>query len=1196
MQELTPHQKKALNYNAHISLTANAGSGKTFVLSKRYVEIAVNEDISLRNIAAITFTDKAAGDLYKKIAKEIDERIEAETEVWKKQKLEHVRRQLVSANISTIHSFCIDIIREYPIESNVDANFTPIDESYSSELIEFAVEEVLKEQISSKEKSDLVKSLIRIFGSKDKLAEELIELIRNKKNVSSINEKIYSQSEKEIADFFFSSYKEISEKTILASKHSVIKAIENINFAALSDSPKGESALLIDKLLNNMSAENETETLALIAQEILTKSGKRSVRKRGYIKKAEDYDIADDILTVEKYLPEIEKAAVPENHEEIEIELARFGCNMLTVYQAVLEKYDRKKSDLGCLDFEDILLTTKEILKNDDVREKLSEKYKYLMIDEYQDTNEIQYDIFLPILEYLKKNNLFVVGDEKQSIYMFRDAELAIFRKTKADIQQVNGEEYLLNLPDSFRMAPEICQFTNFVFAKLFKDVNVLYNEVKPNDLVCGRADGVSGKIELLINKDEEDDNGVAELIALRINELIHNDNFGKEFSFGNISVLCRKRKAFAELEKAFADNEIPYAIVGGKGFYQKQFVSDFFNYFSFIQNPENDAALAGILRSPFFSVDDSTLYKISLEEGTTYWQKLEQHSAKNEAINKIAGQIRKNLILKNSLDVASLFRIILSETSYIPVISSQKNNLIEIENLNKLINLSISFFSEGFRTLYDYVDFLKNAIATSEDEGQADVTADDDTVKIMTIHQSKGLEFEAVFLYKCNEQSQKSLVKSKTIIADKNFGLLTKVPLNDNYFDDYQEAPIVTLANYIIAKKEMAEQKRLFYVAVTRAKTRLFITADYKNGKFPEGSMMGMLTDTLQINYDEENCEINSELNFLKKNDDGYYNENKKLTLVIPIIDTIEFRKPEIIEVNVERPVITNVTEKIIDIPEGEIFSATKIAAYKRCPLKYKLAYNYDFDGIYKDYSKWSLKNPGKDMSDAKSSDVEYSKLPEISDEETGIKMPEMKGRIIHAALQNDIKGDRLREYATEQLSNRVFIELQNKKEIEIFINEIIKSVNSFFNSAIYKEISGKKEYFNEFEIYVKENNYILYGIIDKLIIEDGTITIIDFKTDNIVPEKLSERYNSYLPQLKFYSYIVNKYFKNFNRIITRVIFIKYPEYDFSETVNKEDLSRLGSEYAGIINKIRNQEFPKNLKHCPECIYSTIGNKCVVI
>jgi ATP-dependent helicase/nuclease subunit A len=180
---LTPHQLSALQYKNHISLTANAGSGKTFVLSKRYLEIALNENIQLRNIAAITFTDKAASELYKKIASEVEQRLNLQPDEKLRKKLEKIRRQLVSANISTIHSFCIDILKEYPVEASLDANFQPIDESLSNELVELSIEETIKSAFDNQEEGEDLKYLIRVFASKKIFAEELFSLIKNRKNV-----------------------------------------------------------------------------------------------------------------------------------------------------------------------------------------------------------------------------------------------------------------------------------------------------------------------------------------------------------------------------------------------------------------------------------------------------------------------------------------------------------------------------------------------------------------------------------------------------------------------------------------------------------------------------------------------------------------------------------------------------------------------------------------------------------------------------------------------------------------------------------------------------------------------------------------------------------------------------------------------------------------------------------------------------
>ena len=233
MISLTPHQLKALNYKSHTSLTANAGSGKTFVLSKRYLEIALNENISLRNIAAITFTDKAAGELYKKIAEQIEEKIISTNDSELLIRLEILRRQLVSANISTIHSFCIDVLKENPVEAGIDANFVPIEEQMSDELVELSIEEVIKKSLQRKEDEQRLKYLIRIFSSKALFARELKSLIKSRKNVLTLYDKIYKYSRKTIAEIFHSKFLELAEvilfnPSIQAKKTDLLSAAKRI--------------------------------------------------------------------------------------------------------------------------------------------------------------------------------------------------------------------------------------------------------------------------------------------------------------------------------------------------------------------------------------------------------------------------------------------------------------------------------------------------------------------------------------------------------------------------------------------------------------------------------------------------------------------------------------------------------------------------------------------------------------------------------------------------------------------------------------------------------------------------------------------------------------------------------------------------------------------------------------------------------
>ncbi len=206
MSKLTPHQYTALKTSGHLALTANAGSGKTFVLARKYLDALINYNLDISNIAAITFTEKAASELYLKISVLIDEKLSEIDNLTDKKKLEKIRRQLVSANISTIHSFCINILREYPVEAKLDARFIPIDENLSEELIELSVEEMIRSSFDDELVSEDLKYLIRIFGSKSRLQNQIVRLVQNRKNVFVVKEEIYSLDEKSIAESFFSKF------------------------------------------------------------------------------------------------------------------------------------------------------------------------------------------------------------------------------------------------------------------------------------------------------------------------------------------------------------------------------------------------------------------------------------------------------------------------------------------------------------------------------------------------------------------------------------------------------------------------------------------------------------------------------------------------------------------------------------------------------------------------------------------------------------------------------------------------------------------------------------------------------------------------------------------------------------------------------------------------------------------------------
>ena len=237
MSKLTPHQELALITTGHMALTANAGSGKTFVLARKYLDALTNDNLEISSIAAITFTEKAASELYHKISILIDERIAESKALSDKKLLEKIRRQLVSANISTIHSFCTSVLREYPVEAELDARFVPIDEKLSEEFIELSVEEMIRSSFENELVIEDLKYLIRIFSSKIRLQNQIVKLIKNRKNVFTVKEKIYSLGEKEIAEYFFNEYSknffiiwDKQKKTLIENLGLINSAVQTVDF------------------------------------------------------------------------------------------------------------------------------------------------------------------------------------------------------------------------------------------------------------------------------------------------------------------------------------------------------------------------------------------------------------------------------------------------------------------------------------------------------------------------------------------------------------------------------------------------------------------------------------------------------------------------------------------------------------------------------------------------------------------------------------------------------------------------------------------------------------------------------------------------------------------------------------------------------------------------------------------------------
>ena len=1168
MNKLTPHQSNALNYHNHISLTANAGSGKTFVVSKRFVEIALKEKIPLDKIVAVTFTDKAASELYKKISETIEELIITTENNSEIKQLENLRGQLISSNISTIHSFCLNILKEFPVEAELDANIIPIDEKLSSELIEMSVDKMIKESLNSDDK-ERIKKLIRMFSSKSMFAGELESLVKNYVKIFLIENKIHTKSTDEIIDYYNKIISEYFEKLIKNDLAAIVNNLIIINDIVLADKSDNcvalSASMLINKLNSRLQIKELLEILFEIKKIIFTKNG--AIAARGYLKSVLRDKVIRECEAIELLFPNLNVFALNQNQEEIWRELSLFGKEILYFFRKSLTIYEESKSENGYLDYEDILYKTNNILKNPRVREYLGDKYRYLMIDEYQDTNELQYNIFLPLLDNLKRGNLLIVGDEKQSIYMFRDAELEVFRKTTEDITGISGITSLLKLPDSFRMKQELCCFTNILFKKLFDVPDPLYNEVKHSDLICASREDDHGEIEILFNKiGNQYGNTESDLVVKRLINLVNNKE-GK-YRWSDIAVLCRKRKSFSELEKKFAEYKVPFVIMGGKEFYQRQSIYDIYNYFSFLLENNNDTALIGLLRSPFFAFSDDDIYKLSLYDGITYWGKVEKIKNEDQRWKTAYITLNENILLSGDIDFSVLLRKILRESSFLAIMAARANGIQEVANIEKLISLTSDFMKEGYKTLYDFVNYLKLSIEQKDDEPQASISEESDAVKIMTLHQSKGLEYPVIVLYKSNETTRKNIIKTKSILADKTFGLLTKIPMQNNYYNPYQSTSINNLSDYITEKKEMAEIKRLLYVGVTRAKEHLIISFESNEDlKIQHGSFIWMLQKGLDVDFDNDLFITQENLTFLINEGGNYFNKEKIVPVNIPIIKDIQLIRP----VKSEPTIITkkNVKIKIIDDHlSGDIVSATKFSVFSQCPMKYFFRFEVGLNLTNNDFTP----------------------LDRYVTEGENELNSRLKGRIIHTLLEEKIN--------REDLYNKTHIILDKEKispdEKKYLLNDILQDLDKYFSSEKYKEINSAENYKNEYEIYLKMDKFYLYGRIDKVIFTGNKIKIIDYKTDNVIPKNINSRKEQYYSQVKFYSYILSKLFPNIQNFELQIVYVKNPDANIQFEINKKDFPAIEDVISNMFKSLRTMNYIPNIDHCKECIYSINKIKCI--
>ncbi len=1153
--KLTREQLSALQYDKHVALTANAGSGKTFVFAKRFVKIALEVNPDLDKMIAITFTEKAAGELYSRIVKEIESLATNGNDL---SRLSKIRKKLVSAKISTIHSFCLSLLRDYSPQAGLDANLTPLQPEERDALINKAFDDAYENELTSPR----LKALLRYFGGKKPLRKAVKSAIDKRRFVDKLYRNYYKKGVDEATKFLKSNTERLFEKIIEPQIDEAISFVASVNSAIASIKASDKTAAVNYSLALIEEAGSSFEKLKILhsaLQNIQTQRG--DLLKKGYAGVLENKDeLVAQFKEITEFIAGFDFETLYDNLDA----LAELSVTFLEFYDEVAERFSEAKYQAGYIDFEDILLKAYELLQDDEVLRDLQSKYQYIMVDEYQDTNELQYEIIMPILERLKKGNLFVVGDEKQSIYMFNNAELEVFNETKDEVKNNAGE--VLELPHSFRLKPNNALFVNSLFKEIFAEADERFNEVKFNPLIVSSITGEGGRVEILLAEKENENEGncdEAEIVANKIKRLL----LEGEIDVKETAVLTRQNKYVSELEKAFSKEKIPYVVLGGVGYYQELVIRDIQNYLMFLSSVNNDVALLSVLRAPFYSFSDDVLLKISFEKGESYWEKLNAYAELDERAEAAREMLRKHLQYAKSFEIPILLNKILSDTNYWAVLAAKENAEQEIANVKKLIGFSLETLRGEAVSLFEFAVKLNEAIKEVKNEGAAQTSAEESAVKIMTYHKAKGLEFDTVFLYKTGEALQKTTVKSREITFDKDFGLIAKTPSPKGYFYEYRANPLSWIYQYYIRRKESAEAKRLFYVGATRARKNLFISATLnKKGGVAENSFFAMIQKAFGFFADKTSITISGELSFDEK-------ENKKLTeyeisIEKNVCESADFKKSSDNEQNAVKIDVANIG----DTEENEFISATKIALYEFCPLNYKLTYELGYGKLY-------------NLLDDRRS-VEFEEK-ENSEEDVPANV---LGSVLHKALELEIRDDNF----DEKLDEAIASEIKPAEEIAAVKTKAERVLRNFLKSEIHNWLKGKENYRNEYEIYLKNGDFFLFGIIDKLIFDNEKLIVVDYKSDKVSGGKFLEKFKRYEKQLKFYLFILSELYPHYKNFEARLVFLNYPDNSITKNYSAAEIKTFGTEIREIVENIRAKRFPKNTTNCPKCVFFKNGS-CVI-
>jgi len=897
----TEQQRRAIKrHGSDVFVTASAGTGKTAVLSGRCVDIVSDQNKcpNIRNILVLTFTDAAAEQMRQQIGEQLEA---AALESGSTPRLcsgqaglttggsSHLHRQLIllqGADVSTIHSFCKRIITQYFYKVGIDPTFRVIDGD-ESQLLKT---EVLEATIDwAWEQSNLAVGLAELFRRRDLrtndgFAAKIIELSDFLDSVVS-REKWYERAAvlAEAAGALGSELGGKQRQIVAKEMQGILNQIKYAQKLYRDQNTGGNWADKIEEshikpvaecmeFLEAGDWENCAERIRNFVKPTTYKPKELSEPVAGFIQKtartaAEDFAKLSEFAIVNPdYLNKVGGAASLQTKILIEL-VKKFD-----------ELYGQAKLAANSLDFADLEHYAMKLLSKEEPSVDmpspsetallLRERYRYIFVDEYQDINPVQQ----AILDLISRDdNVFVVGDVKQSIYGFRGTEPGIFvkRLKSASVEpKETNADLRVDLTYNFRSKKGILDFVNKIFGRIMTAglADIDYDEsaeLRPMD--DAGAGGGEPAVELHIleqgNRTENTENVYtarqcqAAMIAQRIKQMTGAESGRAEFEiydkqtgqkrsveYRDIVILMRSpAKRVNDYVEVLRLAGVPVSCETSGGYFEATEISDCLCLLKVLDNPQRDIELAAVLRSPFFNISDTELAEIKIHCGEKSFYDCVVNYCESGQDVKLAEKL-KGIFEKLEQwrtagrrgNLADLIWQIYRQSGYLSFVSVLPNGRTRRANLLKLQDRAIQFedfaSSRGNLSLGRFVEFIEKLQEASADWAMASPEAEaENAVRVISVHKSKGLEFPVVFLAELDGEFSKRDFRSDCL-ADAGYTLGLRV------IDSKANTKLDSLAYQIIERQKrekfLAEEMRILYVAMTRARERLILSASEKRGK----------------------------------------------------------------------------------------------------------------------------------------------------------------------------------------------------------------------------------------------------------------------------------------------------------------------------------------------------------------------------